>query len=181
LTSTSRAELPPLRVEQASPSDLAFARAAYDRAQATQQKLGVPTWPGFSDESILAEIREGRLFRIMDGSALAGVFTVAYEDDAIWGELERGAHIYLHRIARTEHRAASPLMQTIVSWSLAQCEAMGREGLRVDTWAENPAIIAYYRTMGFELIETRRMTADARLSPHYHGLELALLERPLSR
>lgn len=170
-----------LRVEQAAPPDLASVRTAYDRAQATQQKLGAPTWPGFSDESILAEIREGRLFRIMDGSELAGVFTVAYEDDAIWGELERGAHIYLHRIARTEHRAASPLMQTIVSWALAQCEAMARDGLRMDTWADNPAIIAYYRTMGFEQIGTRRMTNDPRLSPHYHGLELALMERPLSR
>jgi ribosomal protein S18 acetylase RimI-like enzyme len=71
-------------------------------------------------------------------------------------------------------------MQTKVSGALAQCEAMARDGLRMDTWAENPAIIAYYQTMGFELIGTRRMTNDPRLSPHYHGLELALLERPLA-
>jgi ribosomal protein S18 acetylase RimI-like enzyme len=170
-----------MRVERATSEDLILVRAAYDRAQAIQREQHAPTWPDFSDESILAEIREGRLFRIMDVSALAGVFTVAYEDGAIWGELERGAHIYLHRIARTEHRSGTPLMETVISWALAHCDAMGRDGLRMDTWAENPAIIAYYRTMGFEQIETRRMTADARLSPHYHGLELALLERPLSR
>jgi len=169
-----------MRVERATPEDLLLVRAAYDRAQEIQRERHAPTWPDFSDDSILNEIRAGRLFRIMDGDALSGVFTVAYEDAAIWGELERGAHIYLHRIARTEHRAPSPLMQTIVSWALAQCEAMARDGLRMDTWADNPAIIAYYQTMGFTLIETRRMTNDPRLSPHYHGLELALLERPLA-
>jgi hypothetical protein len=171
--------LTPLKVEQASPPDLVSVRTAYDRARAIHQEKHAPQWPDFGDDSILDEIRSGRLFRVMDGDTLAGVFTVAYEDGAIWGDMERGSHIYLHRIARTEHRAGAPLMQSIVSWALAQCEAMARDGLRMDTWAENPAIIAYYQTMGFELIGTRRMTNDPRLSPHYHGLELALLERPL--
>ena len=48
----------------------------------------------------MAEIRAGRLRRVVDGPALAGVFSLAYEDGAIWGERERGAHVYLHRIAR---------------------------------------------------------------------------------
>lgn len=178
LTQGPSFELTPLRVKRSSISNLKSVRAAYDCARAIQREQHAPIWPDFGDDSILDEIRAGRLYRIIDDGALAGVFTVAYEDGAIWGELERGAHIYLHRIARTEHRAQAQLMESVVTWALVQCDKMGREGLRVDTWAENPAIIAYYEMMGFELIGTRRMTADPRLPIHYHGLELALLELP---
>jgi len=167
-------------VEAATRADLETIRGAYANAQATQRKQRAPEWPGFSDDSILREIDDGRLYRIMDGAAIAGVFTVAYDDEAIWGDLERGAHIYLHRIARTEHRANGRIMDAVMSWSSARCEELGREGLRIDTWAANPALQAYYGTFGFSLLTTRRMGDDPRLPPHYHGLELALMEQSLS-
>ena len=168
----------PLRVETATAADLPAIRGAYANAQVMQRAQRAPEWPGFSDESILREIADGRLYRIMDGDAVAGAFTVAYDDAAIWGDLERGAHIYLHRIARTEHRTTGRLMDAVMSWSLARCEELGREGLRIDTWAANPALVAYYGSFGFDLVTTRRMGDDPRLSPHYIGLELALMERP---
>lgn len=166
-----------MRVELASRADLNAVRGAYANAKATQRQQHAPEWPGFSDESILREIDDGRLYRIMDGATIAGVFTVAYDDAAIWGDLERGAHIYLHRIARTELRASGRIMDTVMDWANASCEELGREGLRIDTWAANPALVAYYGTFGFSLLTTRRMGDDPRLPPHYHGLELALLER----
>lgn len=165
-----------MRVEQATHADLPVVRSAYAHAQAMQREQRAPEWPGFSDDSILSEIDGARLYRIMDGDAVAGVFTVAYHDPAIWGDMERGAHIYLHRIARTEHRASGRIMDAVISWGSARCEELGREGLRIDTWAANPALVAYYGTFGFALVTTRRMGDDPRLSPHYHGLELALLE-----
>jgi hypothetical protein len=168
----------PLRVETATAADLPAIRGAYANAQVMQRAQHAPEWPGFADESILREIGDGRLYRIMDGDAIAGGFTIAYDVAAIWGDLERGAHIYLHRIARTEHRASGRLMDAVMDWSLARCEELGREGLRIDTWAANPALQAYYGSFGFTLVATRRMGNDPRLSPHYVGLELALMERP---
>jgi GNAT superfamily N-acetyltransferase len=180
MTQSLRPELRPLRVKRASIANLKSVRAAYDCARAIQREQHAPIWPDFGDDSILDEIRDGRLYRVSDYGALTGVFTVAYEDGAIWGDLERGAHIYLHRIARSENRPQARLMESVITWALVKCDSMGRDGLRVDTWADNPAIIAYYQTMGFELIGTRRMTTDPRLSVHYHGLELALLELPMA-
>ena len=52
------------------------------------------------------------------------------------------------------------------------------DGLRMDTWTTNAALITYYPRLGFELAGKRLIVADQRPAEHYHGIELALLERP---
>jgi len=167
-----------VRVEPAAPADLAAAREAYAHGRRLQREQGSSVWPEFPDAAILAEIAEGRLLRVVDGGAAAGVFSVAWEDPAIWGELERGAHVYLHRIARAPAWGGRGLIDAVLAWAGEACRARGREGLRMDTWASNDALVAYYRRLGFALVGRRRIAADARLPAHYHGTELALLERP---
>jgi ribosomal protein S18 acetylase RimI-like enzyme len=166
-----------VHIELASRADLAAVREAYDHARAMQREQASAVWPEFADASILHEIEADRLFRVIDGDALVGVFSVAYEDAAIWGEHERGAHIYLHRIARALHDPGRGLMAAILSWAFQHCAERGREGLRMDTWASNDGLIDFYKRLGFRLIGKRRLGADSRLPPHYHGNEFALLER----
>jgi ribosomal protein S18 acetylase RimI-like enzyme len=102
-----------------------------------------------------------------------------YEDAALWGERERGAHIYLHRIARAPTYPGRGLVDAVLDWAQARGEERGLEGLRMDTWASNDALIAYYAKRGFTLLGRTRIPNDSSL-PHYRGLELALMERPLS-
>jgi ribosomal protein S18 acetylase RimI-like enzyme len=169
-----------MRVEQATPADLEEIRAAYAAGRARQVEQRSPVWPEFTDSAILDEIGSGYLLRVVDGSALVGVFSVAYEDAAIWGDHERRAHIYLHRIARASTYPGRGLVDAVLTWARAHCEALGREGLRMDTWASNDALITFYGTRGFTLVGRRRIEADSPLPVHYHGIELALLERPLT-
>jgi GNAT superfamily N-acetyltransferase len=170
-----------MRVEPATPEHLPAVRAAYADARAIQQAQGGVLWPDFPDAAILAEMAAGHLLRVLDGATLAGVFSVAYEDPAIWGEHERGAHIYLHRIARAATYPGRGLLDAVLAWARAQCRALGRAGLRMDTWASNGVLIAYYERKGFHLVGRRRLPADARLPAHYHGIELALLEELCQR
>jgi ribosomal protein S18 acetylase RimI-like enzyme len=169
-----------MHAEPATAAHLPEIRAAYADARALQAANRAFQWPEFTDRSILDEIESGRLFRVLDGHAFVGVFSVAYEDPAIWGELERGAHIYLHRFARAATYPGRGLVDAILAWAIARCEALGREGLRLDTWGRNDALIAYYESRGFNLITKLTMGSDPRLPPHYDGLHLALLERPLT-
>ena len=141
-----------------------------------QRDQGSSIWPDFSDADILREIDAGRLFRAVVDNSLAGVFSVAHDDPAIWGSLERGAHIYLHRIARTAGWSGRGLMDAILAWASDQCNALRREGIRIDTWASNASLITFYERRGFRLVGQRRLGADPRLPPHYHGNEFALLE-----
>jgi ribosomal protein S18 acetylase RimI-like enzyme len=167
-----------VRVEPASREQLAAVRAAYSDARAIQRAQGGVLWPEFPDAAILAEIDAGNLLRVLEGDTLMGVFSVAYEDPAIWGARERGAHIYLHRIARAATYAGRGLMDAVLDWARARCRATGRAGLRMDTWASNGALIAYYERRGFRLVGSRHLAADPRLPAHYHGIEVALLEEP---
>jgi RimJ/RimL family protein N-acetyltransferase len=168
-----------MQVEFATPDDLPVVRAAYADARATQRQQGSIVWPEFTDAAILSEMAAGNLFRIVDADSMAGLFSVAYEDPAIWGERERGEHIYLHRIARAAgYRGKGGLIGTVIAWACAQCQTLGRTGLRMDTWASNTALTTYYQRCGFDLVGQRRLAIDSRLPPQYYdGIELALLER----
>jgi GNAT superfamily N-acetyltransferase len=164
------------RIEPATANDILQIRAAYANGRETQRRVGSPVWPEFADEAILQEIGGGCLFRVIDDQKIAGVFSVAHEDPAIWGELERGAHVYLHRIARAADWNGRGLMDVILSWAVSECHSLGRAGIRVDTWASNAELIAFYQRRGFTLVGNRQIGVDSRLPPHYHHSEFALLE-----
>lgn len=166
------------RCEVASRADLRCIRAAYGHARTVQRERGSIVWPEFADDAILAEVDDQRLFRVFVDDTLAGVFSVAHEDSAIWGPHERGEHIYLHRIARAAGHPGGGLVDAVLAWANERCRGLGRAGLRVDTWASNAALIEFYCRRGFRLVEERRLGADPRLPSHYHGNAFALLERP---
>jgi GNAT superfamily N-acetyltransferase len=172
-----------MRVEPATFSDLPAIRAVYADAREIQRAQGAILWDDFPAQLTTSEVETGRLFRVMDGDALAGVFTVAYEDEAIWGERERGEHIYLHRIARATTHPGRGIMKPILEWAWSECSRLGRVGLRIDTWASNQALIDFYERQGFRFIGVRSIGVEPRLAPHYQGIDLALLEatrRPTS-
>ena len=168
-----------MRVEPATPADLPAVRAAYADARAFQQEQGAILWPEFTDASILLETEAGRLFRVMDGETVAGVFSLAFEDASIWGDLERGEHLYLHRIARASAYRGRGLLGAVLAWARAHCRALGRAGLRMDTWASNEALVAFYERQGFRLVGRRRIEQGSPLPTYYHGNEFTLLEEPL--
>ena len=169
----------PMRVEQATPDSLEEVRAAYAYGRAMQLAQGSPLWPEFPNSAILAEIATGALHCVMDGKDLVGVFSALYEDSALWAERERHAHIYLHRIARAPTYPGRGLVDAVLTWAQARGEELGLEGLRMDTWASNEALIAFYGKRGFTVLGRTRIPNDSTL-PHYRDLELALMERPLS-
>lgn len=170
-----------MRIEAAELSDLPAVRAVYAGAREIQRERDAILWDEFPPQLTVAELETGRLFRVMDGDEMAGVFSVAYADEAIWGERERGEHIYLHRIARALTYPGRGIMGAVLEWAWAECQRLGRTGLRIDTWASNQALIDFYERQGFRLVGQRRIGVEPRLAPHYQGIELALLEATSER
>jgi ribosomal protein S18 acetylase RimI-like enzyme len=167
-----------MRVEPTALEDVPAVRAAYAYARTIQLEQKAAVWPEFTEASIRTEVVTGRLYRVLDGNALVGVFSVAYEDEAIWGERERGQHIYLHRIARAAAYHGRGLVGTVLGWARMQCRACGRAGIRLDTWAGNEPLVAFYVRQGFRVVGRRHIGTDSRLPAHYHQSEFTLLEEP---
>ena len=167
-----------MRIVAATQDDLSPIRDAYESGRAIQRTQQSVVWPPFSDDAIIREMTNGALFTVFDGAIIAGVFSMIDDDSLIWGDAKIGAHLNLHRIARGANYRGRSLVDVILAWARHQCQARGFDGLRMDTWASNAALIAYYEARGFHLVGTRRLEADPRLAVHYHGIEVALLEAP---
>jgi ribosomal protein S18 acetylase RimI-like enzyme len=170
-----------VRIRPVTQDDLPAIRAAYETARILQLRTGSKVWPTFADDAILLEIAEQKVFGVFKGGVLAGVFTLLEADPVIWGELERGEHLYIHRMAGAAGCTLPGLFDTIVRWARQACQALGLAGIRMDTWASNGALIDYYSRHGFEVVGRRTMPPESSLPPHYHGLELVLLEKSVAR
>lgn len=167
-----------ITIARATADDLALLKRIYADAAEIQRAQGAPEWPPFADAQLLGEIGERRIFIVSDRGSVAGIFTLAYDDPWIWeGEREeREAYVYLHRIARPLQYSGRGFLDVVLEWVWTHARALGRRGLRIDTWADNPALVSLYERKGFTFVGTRRLPHDPRLLPHYHGIELALLE-----
>lgn len=166
-----------MRIVAATTDDIPDVQEAYAAGRAVQRATASIVWPEFPDSAIRAEIDAGFLWRVVgDDGRLAAVFSLTDSDTAIWGERERDEHLYIHRMTRAAGDARRGLVPVILAWARERARACGRAGLRMDTWAENAALIAYYVRLGFTLVERKRIAPDPRLLPHYYGVELALLE-----
>lgn len=165
-------------VEQVRAEQLARLHEIYEGARAIQAEQNSAVWPPFTDEKILREVANGELYAVVANNTILGVFSLIESDALLWGDDETGEHLYLHRIARARDGAGSGFIDAVVQWTFDECRRSGRKGVRMDTWGSNKPLIALYEKRGFRLVDARRMPADPRLSPHYHGIVLALLEAP---
>lgn len=67
----------------------------------------------------------------------------------------------------------------MLAWAIARAEALGLEGLRLDTWASNVRLLDFYGKRGFTLVKIERIAVDSPLAANYCGNSFALLERML--
>lgn len=165
-----------MNVEPASIDDLPHIQAAYAEGRRKQKDCGTLVWPAFAEASLIAEVQAQKLFRVMDSDVMVGTFAIAYEDQAVWGDRDRGAHVYLHRISRSPSDASDGLLQSVIDWACAHSKSLQREGIRMDTAAASHQLVAYYEQAGFVVVGRHVIGPDPTLPAHYHGTEVALFE-----
>jgi ribosomal protein S18 acetylase RimI-like enzyme len=112
-------------------------------------------------------------------STMAMVFSVRYSDKLIWRELDEGDSIYLHRIVVNPAFKGRKLFGIILDWAIDHLKQKGLRSIRMDTWADNPTIINYYKTFGFQFIENYTTPDSPELPVHNRELSMTLLEYKL--
>jgi RimJ/RimL family protein N-acetyltransferase len=173
VTTTTR---PETVFAQSTAEDIDTIFAFYDDAIAFQKTVFKKHWKGFDRSMIEAEVAQGKQWKILRNGEIACIFEIEFSDPLIWKEKNADSAIYLHRIVSASKFRGSSFMNDIINWSHVYAVANNCSYIRMDTWGDNPRLIAYYIKSGFRHIGFTIPEASASLPKHYEGIELALFE-----
>jgi ribosomal protein S18 acetylase RimI-like enzyme len=164
------------QVKHTGKDDLPFIYELFEYSIQYQEKSNVPVWKHYDKGAIVRDIENGNQYKIIVDGVAAIVFSVAYSDKIIWRERDKEDAIYLHRIVVNPEFKGRKLFGLILDWSINHIKEKGLQYVRMDTWGDNPKIIDYYKTFGFEFIEYFTTPDTEELPVHNRKLKLCLLE-----
>jgi len=141
-----------------------------------QEVKGYPVWRNYDKNAIARDIEQKKQYKLVAGSKIGIVFTVAFTDKVIWRILDNGNSLYLHRIVVNPEFKGQKLFGKILAWAVEQSRQKSLDSIRMDTWANNPGLINYYKSFGFTVIENYTTPDSEELPVHNRNLALTLLE-----
>jgi len=148
----------------------------FESAIAYQQKNTYPVWKGYDKAALTKDIEEGNQYKITIGTDIAMLFSVCYSDPLIWGERESGDALYLHRIVVNPEFKGKKLFAMVLAWSIFHGRLNNLPLIRMDTWADNPIMINYYKSFGFRYVDECTTPDSEELAIQNRNLKVALLE-----
>jgi ribosomal protein S18 acetylase RimI-like enzyme len=157
--------------------DLTVIYDLFEEAMAYQTRKKFPVWAGYSKQAIWDDIRDKRQFKIvnMDGEIMC-IFSICFSDQIIWAGKDSDYAVYLHRLVVNPAFKGQKHTEKIVNWTINFAKNNKLQYIRLDTWANNQQIIAYYKSFGFTFLENMVTPNSEQLPVQARGLELALLE-----
>lgn len=133
-------------------------------------------WLPFDRQMVQTEILENRQWKIMVDAQVACVFVTAYTDPAIWGGKDSVPSVYIHRIVTNPQFRGRNFVGAIVEWAKGHGKAMGKQLVRLDTWAENLKLKELYLRNGFKFLGNAAPAEPTALPSHYSGIVLGFYE-----
>jgi GNAT superfamily N-acetyltransferase len=155
----------------------------FEEAIIYQRINNVPVWNGYNKALIDTEIHERTQYKIVIDNQIAGIFSVCKPgalEAELWKEKVSEKSIYLNRIVTDRIFRGKRLFKTILDWIDDFTSGSNFKHIRMDTWADNPFLVDYYKTFGFHdrgIINTSESEA---LPPQYRKLTLLILEKNLN-
>lgn len=169
-----------MHIQPASSSDLPGIQELYDEAIAFQRREGFPYWKALDLTVVEADIAAGRQYLLSVEGQTAGIFSFCPPspmDEDLWQGLQPHAARYINRIIVGRAWQGRSLFSRMLAWCEGETARLGYDCLRLDTWADNPRLIAYYRRFGFTRIGERTASNGMDLSPQYRGVHLVIMEK----
>ncbi len=166
----------PYTVRNTTAADLEFVYWLFDEAIAYQQRKGFSGWTSYDKAHLHQEVTDQRQFKIVYNGVIVCIYSICLSDRLIWRTRENGDAVYLHRIVVNPHFKGRRLFGKILEWAIDYGVAHNLKYIRMDTWADNPGIIAYYGQFGFTLLETYTTPDTPELPIQHRDLHVALLE-----
>lgn len=165
-----------IQIVNSTPAAIETIFAFYELAVAHQKKVFNKHWQGFSLDLVTKEVEENRQYQILVDGEIGCIFAVTFNDPEIWGEKDLQPAIYIHRIATHPNFRGHGFVNKIIDWAKVYAQTNHIDYIRMDTWADNEKLLAYYTGCGFTHVGRIDVTADSGLPKHYEGISLNLFE-----
>jgi GNAT superfamily N-acetyltransferase len=117
-------------------------------------------------------IRDGQAVVAIDaqgdvhGCAVSGCFPPPYLDPTLAQRVVEDAY-YVHTVASRMRPASRGVGRSLLQWAEGRARTLGVTYLRLDCWADNAHLRAYYEKLGFE-------ECDAYVDEGWHGIVLQM-------
>lgn len=137
-------------IRKARPDDLAEVLAVLEEVRTWMINRSVNTWRpiAFWRDLIEQKIARQVVYIALLGGQVVGTITLDGEAGELWDTAPTPAG-YLAHFAIRRALAGTGIGKQMLRYMEAEARHAGREYLRLDCWAENKALCAYYEQAGF--------------------------------
>lgn len=165
-----------IKVIPTTKEDLELVSKLFEQAMKWQGKKGYKVWDRIDKTALEKDIENQLQYKILNGNLILCLFSVQYHDPFIWRDKDQDDALYLHRIVVDPNSKGQRHFQKVLDWAKQCARTKGLKFVRMDTWADNDKIIAYYKSFGFVFIENYTTTNDPELPIQNRNINVALLE-----
>ena len=165
-----------MQVENSTADDISEIFRLYSIATEYQKaKKTVVVWPEFDRQLVETEIEEQRQWKLIIDNKIACVWAVTFSDEQIWGERNKDAAIYIHRIATNPDFRGRNFVANIVNWAKSYAKKINKDFVRLDTLGNNTKLIEHYKNAGFDFLGLFNLANTEGLPGHYQNNDPACL------
>ena len=164
-----------MKIINTEKSDLPFVYHLFDEAILYQKKKNYPVWVGYDKTVLDNDVEYKRAFKIVINDKIACIFSITTYDMA-WKDDGLGIAVYVHRLVVNPKYKGQKLFGKVTNWLVDYAKEHQMKLVRMDTWCNNPSIIDYYKTFGFELIGFQQYPNTEDIPIQMRGNRSALLE-----
>ncbi|MFD0310002.1 GNAT family N-acetyltransferase [Streptomyces sp. NPDC127119] len=161
-----------MRIIPAQPGDVAKLLAFREEAAAWLARLGSDQWQrSYPADFLLATIKAGVVFMVMDGETTAATITLTPEVEAgLWTEQELSEPSrFINKLTVARTHAGQDLGGRLLDWAGDRAYRDGAKWLRLDAWTTNEPLQQYYLRQGFEHVRTVREGGAVNGGPRVSG------------
>ncbi|WP_308637131.1 GNAT family N-acetyltransferase [Paenibacillus silvisoli] len=141
-----------LDIRRAEAEDvLAVQRLYHGAAKWIRDAKGIDQWQeaSFTESYLEQFIREHDVFVAYRNGELVGCFSIQWGYEEIWGDQYHDNAGHVHRLTVSRPYKGQGIGSRMLAWAKAYINGKGKEWIRLDCMADNPALNQYYRGLGF--------------------------------
>lgn len=135
---------------------------------------GMPLWEQSELDGLLkTRAREEFIVMHINGESAAALL-LSFEDAFFWPDVKKGASGFIHKLAVKRRFAGQKLTRHIIAHAADICREKGIGCIGLDCDANRPALRAFYESLGFSLVELKRLKTQ-----RYGDIDVALYRMDL--